>query len=235
VSALVWGLEWRLALSGKRDLALRVLAPVSLVFVIASGAVSAVAAVATYAVLFVGFAHFGTALPVLRDAKQGIQLRVVRGGVSPGSYLQQRAAARAALAVVELVPASLVAAAFLNASTSEILIALGALAICLWVGSLLGIMAAALSRSAPETAVLCGVGLVLLLHMSGVFHTPTAGGFGAMLESVSPFRALHEAFVTMVAGGPVRGFVAGAVWVLALTATLWAAAPRLTAALERSS
>jgi hypothetical protein len=235
VATLVWGIEWRLALSRKRDLALRVLAPLSVVFVIASGAVPAVAAVASYAVLFIAFGHYGAALPVLSDADRGIISRVVRGGVSPASYLLQRAAASAALAVLELIPASLVAAAFLNASTSEILIALGAITICLWIASLMGVMAAAVSRSASELGVLCGVGLVLLLHMSGVFHTPSPDGLGALLESASPFRALHEAFVTMVAGGPVRGFATAAVWAVALMVTVGVAAPRLTASLERSS
>jgi hypothetical protein len=228
VATLVWGVEWRLALSGKRDLAVRVLAQLSVVFVMAIGAVPVAAGVAAYAVLFVAFGHVGMALPVLRDAESGMTSRVVRGGVSPASYLLQRAAACAALAVFALLPANLVAAAFLNASTSEILIALGALAICLWIASLLGVMAAAMSRSAAEATVLCGVGL-LLLHMSGVFRTSSPDGFGAMLEGASLFRALHEAFVTTVAGGPVQGFVTGAVWLIALTVTVGAAAPRLTA------
>jgi hypothetical protein len=233
VSLLLWELEWRLALSQKRKLALRVLAPVSLVLVIATGALPPVAAVATYAVLFIAFGHFGTAFPALSDAESGIAQRVVRAGVSPASYLLQRAAACAALALVQLLPAVLVAAAFLNASASESLIALGALALCLWIGSLTGVMAAALSRSRTEMAVLCGASLTLLLHMSGVFSTPTEGGMGAMLESAAPFRVVHEAFVTMVAGGAVGGGVAALVWALALPVVAWLLAPRLTAALQR--
>lgn len=233
MAALVWGLEWRVAFSKKRDLAVRVLAPLSLVFVIASGAVPAVAGVATYVVLFIAFGHFGTALPALRDAESGITSRVVRGGVSPGSYLMQRAAACTALAFVQLLPAALVAGAFLDASPSEILIALGALAACLWIGSLLAVMAAAMSRSVAEMTLLCGLLLLLLLHMSGVFHTPTAGGLGAVLEGAAPFRAVHEAFVTMVAGGAVHGTAAALVWTLALPALVWVLAPRLTSAMER--
>ena len=235
MSTLVLGIEWRLALAGKRDLAMRVMAPLALVWVIASGAVPAAAAVAVYAVLFVAVGHFGTVLPLLRDAKTGITSRVVRGGVSPASYLLQRAAASASLTLVELVPACLVAGAFLNASTSEILTALGAVAMCLWIGSLLGVMAAAVSRSRSEATVLCGVGLALLFHMSGVFYTPSPDSFGAMLEGAAPFRVLHEAFVTMVGGGAVGGGIAGAVWAVALPLVVFGLAPRLTASLERSS
>ena len=234
MASLVWGLEWRLALSKKRELALRVLAPLALVLVIATGPLPALAGVATYAVFFIAFGHFGAALPTLRDAETGITSRVVRGGVSPASYLMQRVAASSALALVELLPATLVAAAFLNASTAEILIALGALAVGIWIASLLGVMAAAASRSRTELAVICGVGLILLFHMSGVFQSPSAGGPAATLEGVAPFRAVHEAFVTMVAGGAVRGAAAALVWALALSTVVWLLAPRLTAALGRS-
>ena len=212
MGAIVWGLEWRLALSRRRDLTLRIMAPLSVVLVIATGAVPATAGAASYAVLFVAFGVFGTALSLLRDGERGITSRVVRGGVSPTSYLLQRAAAGAALPLVQLLPAALVAAEFLHASTLEVLIALVALAGSLWIGSLLGVVVAAVGRSGTEVAIVCGVGLVLLLHMSGVFHAPSPDGLGAMLEAASPFRALHEAFLTMVAGGAVRGGVAAAAW-----------------------
>ncbi|MDH3422659.1 MAG: hypothetical protein OEN00_06680 [Gemmatimonadota bacterium] len=234
MASLVWGLEWRLALSKRRELALRVLVPLALVFVIASGALPAVAGVAVYAVLFVVFAHFGTALPALRDAESGITLRVVRGGVSPASYLMQRVAACSALALVELLPAFLVASVFLNASTSEILIALAALAVGIWIASLMGVVAAAVSGSRSEMVVMCGVSLVLLLHMSGVFQSASASGLAATLEGIAPFRAVHESFVTMVAGGAVGGAAASLAWALVLSAVVWLTAPRLTAALERS-
>jgi len=234
MAILVWGLEWRLALSKKRELALRVLAPLALVFVIATGPLPAVAGVATYAVFFIAFGHFGAALPALRDAESGIALRVARAGVSPASYLMQRVAACSAIALVELLPAALVAAAFLNASTSEILISLAALAVGIWIASLFGVLAAAVSRSRSELVVICGVSLTLLFHMSGVFQSPSAGGLAATLESVAPFRAVHEAFATMVAGEAVGGAAAALVWALALSTVVWLLAPRLTVALERS-
>lgn len=233
MGVIVWGLEWRLALSRKRDLTLRIVAPLSLVLVVATGAVPAAVGAASYVVLFVAFGVLGTALRLLRDGEEGITSRVVRGGVSPKSYLLQRAAVGAVLAFVQLLPAALVAAAFLNASTSEVLIALVALAGSLWIGSLLGIVVAAVGRSGTEVTVVCGVGLVLLLHMSGVFHAASPAGLGGMLEAASPFRALHEAFVTMVAGGAERGGLAAAAWALALPVLVGSLAPRLTAAMER--
>jgi hypothetical protein len=226
--------EWRLALSSKRDLAVRVVAPLSVVLVIATGAFPAVATAAVYTMLFVVFSMFGTALPVLHDGERGIMLRVVRAGVSPASYLVQRAGAGATLALVQLLPAALVAMALLDPSSSEVVVALGALAISLWIGGLLGVVTAALSRTRTEAALLCGVGLVLLLHMSGVFRAPSPDGPGAVLESVSPFRALHEAFDAMAAGGAVGGAVAAAAWALVLPVVVSLVAPRLTASLERS-
>lgn len=234
MAALVWGLEWRLALSRKGDLAMGVLAPLSVVLVMATGAVPAVVAPASYVVLFAAFGVFGTALPLLRDGERGIMRRVVRAGVSPASYLVQRVAAGTTLALVQLLPAAVVAAAFPNASISEVLVALAALAGSLWIGSLLGVLAAALSRTRTQAAVLSGVGLVLLLHMSGVFRTPTPGGPAAVLEGIGPFRALHEAFDSTVAGGVVGGGIAAAGWALALAMVVGLMGPRLMASLERS-
>jgi ABC-type polysaccharide/polyol phosphate export permease len=212
---------------------LRILAPLSVVLVIASGAIPAAAGASVYVVVFAAFGALGTALPLLRDGERGIVLRVVRGGISPPSYLLQRAAAGAVLALTQLLPALLVATAFLRASMVETLTAFAALALTLWIASSVGILVAAMSRSAMEAGVLCGVALVLLLHVSGVFHTPEPNGLGATLMALAPFGAVHGAFLTMLTGGAVGGGVAGLAWAIALPAIVWAWAPRITDSLER--
>ena len=56
----------------------------------------------------------------------------------------------------------------------------------------------------------------MLLHMSGVFRTPVPGSIGAFFEVVSPFRALHEALLSMSMATPIKGGVSLAVWAACL-------------------
>lgn len=233
MSALVWGIEWRLALSRKRDFALWVAFPVVIVLVMATGGVTQEALAGAYTALFVAFGVLRTAVPVLRDAERGMMVRVVRGGMSHAGYLVQRAGAGATLSLVQLLPALLVAVAFLGATALEGLATVGALAVTLWTVNVLGVLMMAASRSLSEAAALCAVSLVLLLHMSGVFRTPAAGGAAAALEGASPFRALHESFAAVASEGAVGGGVAAVVWALAMTLLVGALAGRLTASLAR--
>jgi hypothetical protein len=232
VNALVWALEMRLAFTRTRELALWIIAPLSAVLVLATGAVPAGAGAGAYAALFAAFGVLSTVLPLVHDGDRGMTARVVRGGLSPASYLIQRAAAGATLATARLLPALLVASVLLHASVVEVLVASAVLVLTVWIGSLLGVMAAAMSRSASEALAFSVVGLLLLLHMSGVFRTPGPDGVGAALERASPFRALHEAFLTMVSGGAVGGVGAEVIWALGLPALVVMFAPALTDALN---
>jgi len=233
VSALVWGLEWRLVLSRKRDLALCILSPLALVLILGTGAVSHLTASACYALLFTSCGALRTLLPLLKDVERGMTARVLQGGVAPGAYLIGRAAAGASVSLVQLLPSVVAAALFLSASPMEVLLALAALAITLWTVSLVSVLAGAVGRSRSEALGLAGVTLLLLLHMSGVFRVPPTGGLGAALEEASPFRALHESFVAMVSGGSPHGGIAELAWGIGLAALLLALAPALTRPLTR--
>jgi len=230
---LVWALEWRVALSRRRDLALWVLAPLAVVMVVGTDAVSSIATASWYAVLFTAHGMLRTSLPVLRDSERGMTARVIRGGVSPSAYLIQRAAAGASVSLAQLLPAAIVAGILLHASFSELLVMLAALAISLWIATLIGVLVASVNRTHVEACALCGVLLLLLLHMSGVFRVPPTGSLGAALEEASPFRALHEAFVRMVSGGGASGSVAELAWAIGLPALVAAVAPRLMGSLAR--
>jgi hypothetical protein len=233
VSSLVWGLEWRVVMSRKRDLALWVLSPLAIVLILGTGAVSPLTAAAAYAVLFTSCGALRTVLPLLKDVERGMTARVLRGGVAPGAYLIGRAAAGASISLVQLLPSVVAAAFFLRASSMEALLALAALAISLWIVSLVAVLAGAAGRSRNEALGLVGVTLLLLLHMSGVFRVPPTGGLGAALEEASPFRALHESFVAMVSGGSPHGGIAELAWGIGLAALLVALAPVLTQPLAR--
>lgn len=228
MSALVWGMEWRLALVNRRDLALRVVGPLSLVVVFTTGALSAEVAPAACAALFAAIGILSTAVPLRRDLRSGLSRRALRGGIAAPRYLLQRAAASGALALVSLLPALAVVAASLGASARGAAIGLAALAVSLWVASLLGVLLAAGSRSGTELLALTVVALALLLHMSGAFHTPPAEGYGALLEGAAPFRMLHESLVAMPTDDPVAGVVGAVAWAVALPAFVALLASRLT-------
>lgn len=235
MSALVWGLQWRLVLSRRRDLALCVLTPLALVLVLGTGAVSPLTAAACFATLFASWGALWTLLPLLKDLERGMTARVLRGGVGPGAYVLGRAAAAASVSLVHLLPSVVVAAFFLRASSMETLVALAALAITLWIVSLVAVLAATVGRSRSEALGLTGLTLLLLLHMSGVFRVPPTGGLGAALEEASPFRALHESFVAMVSGGSPHGGVAELAWGIGLAALLLALAPIVVEPLARNA
>jgi len=235
VNSATWSLQWRLATTRKRVFILNVMVPLTLVLPVATGAVPPVAAAGVYVVLFAAFAVFGSALPLRVDGQRGMCARVVRAGVSPSSYLLQRAAAGAALDTIQLTPALLLAAFAAGAAPTQILAAVVTLAGTVWVWGVIGIVIAAASRSITETALFAGVTVPLLAHMSGVFRTSAPETRSALLEGVSPLRALHEDLLEMIIAVPSAGGVALLIWAILLPLLVWLLGPRLVAALDRQT
>ncbi len=231
MTAIVWEIEWRIATARRRLFVLNVVVPLFLVLPVAMGAAPAVHAAAVYVVLFAIFSTFGSAIPLVRDGQSGLSGRVLRAGVAPVSYFLQRTAAGAALDVLQLGPALAVAAVAAGAGRRAFLVAFVALAATLWVANLMGVLVAAATRSLAEAALFAAVSTLLLLHVSGVFRTPVPGSFGAAVESVAPFRALHEALLSMSMITPVRGGVALGVWCVVMAAVTGVLAGRMTGAL----
>ena len=91
---------------------------------------------------------------------------------------------------------------------------------------------AAAARSLAETALFSAVTALLLLHVSGVFRTPAQGSVWAGAESVSPFRALHEATLAMSTATPALGGAALVLWAFVLPAIMALFARPFTAALR---
>ncbi len=237
MTAVVWGLEWRIAVTRRRLLVLNTVVPLLLVVPVATGAAPAVHAAAVYTVLFAIFSTFGSAIPLVRDGASGIIARVLRGGISPSSYLLQRSAAGGVLDALQLAPALAFAALGAGASPRDVLVAFATLAATAWVGNLIGTLVAATTRSLAEAALFTAVSTLLLLHMSGVFRTPLPGSYGLRFEAASPFRALHESILDMTLAAPAAGAGGGALaaWGLLLPVVIMVLARPLTRSLGRVS
>lgn len=227
MSPLVWGVEWRLALADRRALALRAVLPFALVLVFYTGGLPVGPGCAACVALFMALAMLRTSLPLLQDERSGLAARVMRGGVSSSSYLLQRAATGSVLVMVSLLPSLAVIAVAEQASVPEVVVALAALGATLWIASLLGVLMGAVARTVSEMLLVSAVLLVVLLHLSGVFHTPSADGVGALIEGVAPFRVLHEAFLQMSSGASVGGALAAAAWAVILPIAVGMLAPRV--------
>lgn len=207
---LVWGLAWRVALRRRRLLALNVAIPLLLVAPVAAGGAPPAHASAVYAVLFVLFGTFGSAIPLIRDAERGLLSRVVGTGIPPGAILLERTGAGAALDLLQLAPSLACILVFeggglggLVGGPGAVALTVGALAASLLFANLLGAWVAVLARSVAEGALFAAVAALLLLHGSGVFRTPAPGTPGARVEAWAPFRLLHESLLDAAGGSRI--------------------------------
>jgi hypothetical protein len=225
-----------LAFRRRRLLALNALVPLLLVAPVALSDAPAAHAAAAYTVLFVLFGVFGSAIPLVRDGGSGLLTRWWLAGLPPRELLTSRLAAQTALDALEALPAMVVILLASGRASSASPTVILALPFALLVANALGAWTAALARSLAEGALFSSVLSLLLLHAAGTFRTPADGSLGARLESLSPFRPLHEAFLD-AAGGPAADSV---VWTPALATGAGAllltaaAAPLLVGRLGRS-
>jgi hypothetical protein len=235
VSFPIWKLEWAGAIRRRRLVVLNVLVPLLLVVPLTVGGAPAYHASAAYAVLFVFFGTFGSAIPLLRDGDGGPLRRIVLTGYPEGSFVLERALAGAAIDLVELSPALVFILWSGRADPSSWGAASAAAPLALLAANLIGIWVAGIARSIAEGALFATIASLFLLHGSGVFRTPLPGTVGATVEAILPYRALHEAFLSGVAGGPAPQLaelaLPGALLTVVLALT-WGVAPTL---LERVS
>jgi hypothetical protein len=215
VSLLIAEVELRIALARKRLLVLNMLVPLLLVVPVVLGAAPAFHASAVYAVLFMLFGTFGSAIPLVRDAEMGLVGRILQTGIRPGGFLVQRAAAGCTVDAVQLLPA-LAVATFGSLSLGGFLTTFVIMWASLWIANLLGNIVAGMARSLAETALFAAVTALFMLHFSGVFRTPIPGTFWGIVEAASPFRILHETLLGMSVGASVEGASALIVWAVVL-------------------
>lgn len=204
----MWRLEWRLALRRRRLLLLNTAIPLLLVLPLAAGGAPAYHASAAYAVLFVLFGTFGSAIPLLRDGEGGPLRRVILRGIPERVLLAERILAGVVLDTLEILPALLVVSWLGGAGGPALAMLLASVPPALLAANLVGCWVAALARSIAEGALLAALASLFLLHGSGVFRTPAEGSWEARLEALLPFTSFHEALFA-VAGGALPGGNAG--------------------------
>ena len=208
-----WQAEWRIGLARRRLFALNVSVPLLLVAALVAGDAPPHHAAAVVAVLFTVFGVFGSAVPLVRDGEEGLLIRWLLAGAPPRSFLAGRLGAQVALDAVQLLPATLLVAvggAFDAASAGAGALA-GALLVAGWLvpalvlANVVGAWVAAAARSVAEAALFGALLALLLLHLGGVFRTPAPGGWQAAVETLVPFRPLHEALLFASGAGPAPG------------------------------
>ncbi len=197
----IWRLEWRLTLRRRRLLILNTAIPLLLVIPISTGGAPAFHASAAYAVLFVLFGTFGSAIPLLREGEGGPLRRILLRGVSEPTLLWQRVLASTLVDCAEIVPAVLVILTVGGAGLGSWALLAPSLFIALLAANLVGAWVAAGARSIAEGALFAALSALFLLHGSGVFRTPAAGSWGARVENILPFTPLHEALFVAAGGG----------------------------------
>lgn len=198
---LVWRLEWRLALRRRRLLLLNAGIPLALVAALALGGAPPFHAAAAYAVLFVLFGVFGSAIPLIRDGEEGLLRRIVLAGAPERRILLERVLAGGVLDWLQLLPALALILGVGRAGAGPWLLAPAVLLATLLCANLLGVWVAAAARSLAEGALFAAVVALLLLHGSGVFRTAADGSVGALLQSALPFGALHRVLLAAAGGG----------------------------------
>ncbi len=231
MTRLTFGLEWRLAIARPRLFVLNATIPLLLVIPIALSGAPTPHASAVYAVMFVLFGTFGSAIPLVRDSERGMVTRIGRTNIGAVPYLLGRTLAGTTIDAVQLAPALGIVLAISQGEPEAKALAVPVLLAVLAVTNLLGVWVAALARSLAEAALFSAVSGLMLLHASGAFRTPVSGSVGASLEAASPYRALHEILLS-VGGAPVwQGGYQLLVWVSVLTLITVASAPRLMSTL----
>lgn len=231
---LVMALEWRLAGRRRRLLVLNVAIPLLLTGALALGAAPPHHAAAVTTVLFALFGTFGAAITLLRDGQAGLIARLRQTAIAPHSILLQKTLAGAVLDTAQLAPALAVLA--LAGAPGRFPAAAAVLAASLLLANAIGAWLAAIARSVAEGALFAAVATLLLLHGSGVFRTPAPASLAAGIETVAPFRALHESLLGLAGapsspgGGAILALLVAVLSTLAITG---AAAAALLDALSR--
>ena len=231
-----WALEWRVALRRRRLFYFNVIVPLVLVSVVSGAGAPAHHAAAIYAVLFVMFATFGSAIPWVRDGETGWRERLALRGASPWSLVLGRSAAATLLDLLQLAPSVLLILLAGDHRASHWVAMFWALAISLGAANLLGCWVAATARSVAEAALFSATVSLFLLHGAGTFRTPMPGSTGAAIQVWIPFRLLHETLLAVANGGLLPTLISWPIslWAtLSLTAATALAAPRLVARLSR--
>lgn len=197
---IAWRMAWREALRRRRLFAWNVAVPLLLLAPVALSEAAAPHRVAVFGVFFVFFGTFGSAIPTVRDAREGWLDELFGAGAAAVPWAAGRALAGAAIDLLQLLPSSIV----LLAASGGWAGAPGAVVGIAWAllfANLLGPVVAALVRSMAEAAMACAAVSLILLHYAGFFRA-AGSGWTATAAAWNPYRPLREALAAGVAGRP---------------------------------
>lgn len=197
----VWRLAWRSALRRRRLFAWNVAVPLLLLTPVALSEAAAPHRVAVFGVFIVFFGAFGSAIPAVRDARDGWLDEILRAGYPALRWLLERTLAGTVIDTLQLVPTLLVllwSAGGLQAAPLVLLATLGTL----WFANLLGPLIAAAVRSLAEAALASAALSLLLLHFAGFFRTP-APGWTSLVADWNPYTPLRAALGAAVGPMPM--------------------------------
>lgn len=201
----VWRLAWRSALRRRRLFAWNVAVPLLLLTPVALSEAAAPHRVAVFGVFIVFFAAFGSAIPAVRDARDGWLDEVLRTGYPPPRWLLERTLAGAAVDAVQVFPAVLVLLASAGGLAAAPVVLPSVLA-ALWFANLIGPLVAAWVRSLAEAALASAALSLLLLHFAGFFRTP-APGWTSLVAEWNPYTPLRAALTAGTSGIPADASV----------------------------
>lgn len=201
MSASVFALEWRIALVRRRLLIWNFLVPLILLTPVAFSAAAAPHRAAVYAVFFAFFGTFGSAIPLIRDARSGWNEKLLLTGYGARRWTFERLLAGSTIDLVQLLPSVALVCMAANAGARASAALLGGLAIALLLANVLGVVVAALVRSLAEGALGCAVVALFTLHYAGAFRTARAGTLAEVVQTVNPFRPLVEAARAIAGSG----------------------------------
>ncbi|MFW6084778.1 MAG: ABC transporter permease [Gemmatimonadota bacterium] len=199
--APAWRQTWKLTLRRRRLFAWNVAIPVLLLVpVVTSGAAASHRAI-VLAVFVAFFGAYGSCIPLIRDGMSGWVEKVLLTGYEGRRWLAERTAACAAIDLLQLLPATVLLLWLVDASARTALLVLVATALALAFANLLGVLVAAVVRALGEAALGCAVFSLFALHAAGVFRTPAPGSAWDVAERWSPFRPVHEVWLSALRRG----------------------------------
>jgi hypothetical protein len=224
VNASIWRLEWTLAIRRRRLLLLNVGIPLLLVVPLALGGAPPFHAAAAYAVLFVLFGTFGSAIPLLREGEGGLLGRVLVAGAEPRRLVLERVLAGACMDALQLLPSVALVLGLGRAGWETWALAPPLLLGALLAANVVGVWVAALARSLAEGALFAAVVSLFLLRGSGVFWSAAPGTAAAVAQATLPYGPFHRLLLEGAGGAPGVGSAASALL------TTWGGAAALLAA-----
>ncbi len=201
----IWRLAWRTALRRRRLFLWNVAVPLLLLTPVALSAAAAPHRVAVFGVFIVFFGAFGSAIPAVRDARDGWLDEILRAGYSAPRWLLERTLAGMTIDALQLAPAVLILLWSADGLGAGSVVLLSVLA-TLWFANLLGPLVAAAVRSLAEAALASAALSLLLLHFAGFFRTP-APGWAFSAAEWNPYTPLQAALSAGASGIPMDASV----------------------------